>query len=163
MHAVHVTECLVDWGIFVRLPYGQRGMMRRKVITQNDNVWRCWFEYFHWFRCGPCDWSPCPQDIILTNIMELWFIALLIDVTKGKWNYREPPSETQQSRINSAEFTSSSETAATAFSVEDACRHLNRFKVNVRVTRWEQRKMRRGEWRGERKCLNENSPVRRGF
>lgn len=52
---------------------------------------------------------------------------------RNKRKIKLPRSESIQSRINSGEFTSPSETAAAAFSVEDACRHFDGLEVNVGV------------------------------
>lgn len=69
---------------------------------------------------------------------------------RNKRKIKLPPSETIQSRINSGEFTSPSETAAAAFSVEDACRHFDGLEVNVGVKGGRRRKTRMAQ--GESGC-----------
>lgn len=66
---------------------------------------------------------------------------------RNKRKIKLPPSETIQSQINSGEFTSPSETAAAAFSVEDACRHFDGLEVNVGV---KGASVERREWRREK-------------
>lgn len=75
---------------------------------------------------------------------------------------RLPPSETLWGPINRSQFTNSSETAAAAFSIEDACRHFCGLKVNVQVKVGVEEG--RGGGRGGRevgKCLNVNSGLMR--
>lgn len=78
---------------------------------------------------------------------------------RNKRKIKLPPLESLQSRINSREFTSSSGTAAAAFSVEDACWRFHGLKVNVRVKGGERRKARRVGEVGE--ILNRNSRLKR--
>lgn len=69
---------------------------------------------------------------------------------RNKRKIKLPPSETIQSRINSGEFTSPSETAAAAFCVEDACRHFDGLEVNIGVKEGRRRKTRMAQ--GESGC-----------